>query len=276
MKILLIIAITYTLYLSILFISQRKMLFPSYMIPVPPQAANLKEKKIEQGWIETESFRSETLFLPARSQTAEQNKSKKSPVIIFAHGNGELIDFWVDELIHFTHHGFSVLLPEYPGYGRSTGTTTQESITEAFISAYDNLLERDDVDPDKIIFLGRSIGGGAVCSLARHRKPAALILMSTFINTRSFAKKYLAPGALILDTFENLKLVQAYDGPVLIMHGEKDELIPYTHGLQLFDACKNGKLITYQCGHNDCPPDFDAFIQDVKTFSMQNNLHPLQ
>lgn len=274
MKVLIIIAVTYTLYLSVLFISQRKMLFPSYMIPVPPQPADLKEKNIDQGWIETEGYRSETLFLPAQSQTTEKKGVPKSPVIIFAHGNGELIDFWVDELIHFSRHGFSVLLPEYPGYGRSTGTTTQKSITDAFIKAYDNLLKREDVDPDKIIFLGRSIGGGAVCSLARHRKPAALILMSTFINTRSFAKKYLAPGALILDTFENLKLVQNYNGPVLIMHGEKDELIPYDHGLQLYNASKNGKLITYQAGHNDCPPDFNAFIQDVKTFLIQHHLHP--
>ncbi|MCP4673219.1 MAG: prolyl oligopeptidase family serine peptidase, partial [Desulfobacula sp.] len=155
---------------------------------------------------------------------------------------------------------------------RSKGSPSQESITQAFIKAYDFIVKQKDIDPDKIVFLGRSIGGGAVCSLARQRKPAAIILMSSFINTKSFAGKYLAPGALILDPFDNLKTMEQYSGPALIIHGRDDELIPYDHGLQLHKACKNSKLITYDCGHNNCPPNLDIFINDVKSFLEESGI----
>ncbi len=240
------------------------MLFPTYMIQVPQYTGN-RIKNLEQNWIEIENGRVETWFLPA--ETNEQiAENRKPPVIIFAHGNGELIDFWADEFLYFTKQGISVLLVEYPGYGRSSGSPSQESITDAFVKAYDIVSKRNDIDPEKIVFLGRSIGGGAVCSLAQQRKPAGIILMSSFINTKSFAKKYLAPGALIKDPFDNLKMMEQFKGPALIMHGRHDELIPYDHGLQLHKACKNSKLITYNCGHNDCPPDLNTFINDVKSF----------
>ena len=265
MKIIFIIITCYILYLGILFVFQRKMLFPAYMIDVPQYAGD-KIKNLEQNWIDLENCHVETWFLPAETNKNKIFADEKSPVIIFAHGNGELIDFWTDEFLLFTKQGFSVLLIEYPGYGRSKGSPSQKSITNIFVKAYDQLLKRDDIDPDKIIFLGRSLGGGVVCSLARHRKSVALILMSTFINTKSFAGKYLAPGILMRDPFDNLKMVKQFNGPALIIHGKNDELIPYDHGIKLHKACKNSKLITYNCGHNDCPPDLDTFINDVIDF----------
>jgi pimeloyl-ACP methyl ester carboxylesterase len=255
---------SYLIYLTILFISQRKMLFPAHMIDVPQYDSN-RLKNIEQNWIEIKTGRVETWFLPAKTDN-NIVKAQKTPLIIFAHGNGELIDFWADEFLSFTKQNISVLLVEYPGYGRSQGSPSQDSITEIFVKAYDLISQRDNIDPDKIIFFGRSIGGGAVCSLARKRKPAAIILMSTFINTKSFAGKYFAPGTLILDPFDNLKTMEQFNGPALILHGRYDELIPYDHAVQLHKACKNSKLISYDCGHNNCPPDFDIFINDVKNF----------
>ena len=247
------------------------MLFPAYMIDVP-QYAGSRIENLERSWIEMENGPVETWFLPAKTDKDNPVASEKSPVIIFAHGNGELIDFWADEFLFFTKEGISVLLVEYPGYGRSQGSPSQESITDVFVKAYDTVVKRDDIDSDKIVFLGRSIGGGTVCSLAMHREPAAIILMSAFINTKSFASKYLAPGALILDPFDNLKVMEQFNGPVLIFHGRHDELIPYDHGIKLHKACKNSKLITYNCGHNDCPPNFDVFINDVKLFLKESGI----
>ena len=241
------------------------------MIQVPKYSGN-NIKNLEQNWIDTKDGRVETWFLSTKTGKNSIGETQKSPVIIFAHGNGELIDFWADEFLHFTREGISILLVEYPGYGRSKGSPSQESITNAFIKAYDMVAKRDDIDPEKIVFLGRSLGGGAVCSLAQHRKPAAIILMSSFINTKSFARKYLAPGTLIRDSFENIKTIEQFDGPVLIMHGRHDELIPYDHGIKLHKACKKGKLITYNCGHNDCPPNLDSFINDVKIFLKESGI----
>ncbi|MEA3457983.1 MAG: alpha/beta hydrolase [Candidatus Thermoplasmatota archaeon] len=55
-----------------------------------------------------------------------------------------------------------------------------------------------------------------------------------------------------------------FKGPVLIIHGKNDELIPYKHGLTLYKAAQQGILLAYDCGHNDCPPDWDKFFQDIE------------
>ncbi|MGB5993665.1 MAG: alpha/beta hydrolase, partial [Desulfobacterales bacterium] len=182
------------------------------------------------------------------------------------HGNGELIDFWPDELKRFNHFGIGVMLLEYPGYGRSEGKPSQKNITETFNNAYNILIERKDVDPAKIILFGRSLGGGAVCTLAADRPSAALILMSTFTSARSFAKKYLAPGFLVRDPFNNLTVVRNYPKPVLVFHGKFDEVIPYSHGMALCKSAPHATMITYESGHNDCPPDWEIFWRDLETF----------
>ncbi len=243
--------------------TQRKFLFPADQVPVPEYTADRIEG-LDRVWLDVSGERVESWFIPS-----ENENKKPSPVILFAHGNGELIDYWLDEFNQFIRYGISVMLVEYPGYGRSGGNPSQESVTETFVKAYDFLVERPDVDKNAIIFLGRSLGGGAVCALTEQRTPAALILMSTFTSARSFAKRYLAPGTLILDPFENLKIVAEYTGPVLIIHGKNDDLIPFSHGQKLYEAAQDGEMIIYDSGHNDCPPDLQTFISDILGFLKQ-------
>lgn len=259
-KIILWIIFLYAGYCCFLFIIQRQFLFPRNLIQTPPM--DVRIPGMERIWLSTSSGKVESwLLVPSDSEA-----SGAFPVVIFAHGNGELIDFWPSELKRFNDFGMGVLLVEYPGYGRSQGTPSRKSIADAFTAAYDMLAARPDADMNHIILLGRSIGGGAVCDLAAKRPSAAIILMSTFTSARSFAPKYLIPGFLIRDPFDNLAVVRKYENPVLIIHGKYDELIPYEHGKKLCQAAKNGKLITYSSGHNDCPPDWEMFWQDIETF----------
>ncbi|MFH1993197.1 MAG: alpha/beta hydrolase [Pseudomonadota bacterium] len=248
----------YLAYCALLFVMQRQMMFPRGLIEAPPE--NPKISGLERIWIHTSFGKVETWFLPPSQDFTP------APAVIFAHGNGELIDFWPQELKTFNRFGVGVLLVEYPGYGRSQGSPSQVSIEETFAAAYDMLIARKNVDASKIILFGRSLGGGAVCALASVRPSAALILMSTFTSARSFAAKYLAPGFLVRDPFDNLRGVQTYPGPILVMHGRFDEVIPYRHGVSLFQAAPKGKMITYESGHNDCPPNWNVFWQDVESF----------
>ncbi len=250
----------YLAYCGLLFLMQRQMMFPRGLIEVP--AENTKIAGLERIWVATSFGKVETWFLPP----GEDCGSKPAPAVIFAHGNGELIDFWPQELQKFNRLGMGVLLVEYPGYGRSEGSPSQNSIEETFAAAYDILTVREDVDASRIVLFGRSLGGGAVCALAVQRPSAALILMSTFISARSFAVKYLAPGFLVRDPFENIKAVKNYPGPLLVMHGKFDEVIPYRHGLTLYRAAQKGKMVTYESGHNDCPPNWKVFWQDMESF----------
>ncbi len=173
-------------------------------------------------------------------------------MLVFAHGNGELIDHWADAFEPARERGASVLLVEYPGYGRSEGDPSQASIGEAMRAAYDWALARG-AGAGGIVGWGRSLGGGALCGLARERTLAALVLESTFTSTRSMAARLGVPGFLVRDPFDNLSLVREFRGPLLLLHGERDEVIPARHADALSAAAPAAKLVWMPCGHNDCP-----------------------
>lgn len=256
----------YVVYCGFIFLIQRQILFPRYLIETPSSDESLSST--EKIWINTASGKTEAWFLPPESMNSE----KPVPVAIFAHGNGELIDFWPNELKRFNRLGIGVLLVEYPGYGRSEGMPSQKSIAVIFTKAYDFLIARKDINPAKIILFGRSLGGGAVCTLAEERPSAALILMSTFTSMRSLAKKYFVPGFLVLDPFDNLAVVRNYSKPVLLIHGRFDEVIPYSHGIRLYKAVPHAEMITYESGHNDCPPDWEIFWKDLEAFLITSGI----
>ena len=253
--------IIYIAYCGFLFLIQRQIMYPRNLIPAPPPSAQ-KIPGLEQIWLDTSFGKVESWLL----RPAIENPSAPVPAVIFAHGNGELIDFWPDELKPFTRFGLALLLVEYPGYGRSAGKPSQESITETFMAAYDALTARKDIDRSRILLFGRSLGGGAVCALAARRPSRALILMSTFTSVRSFAVRYLVPGFLARDPFDNLAVVRAYAGPILFLHGKYDGVIPFRHSLALHKAAKNSQFIAYDAGHNDCPPDWNVFWQQLESF----------
>lgn len=253
--------ILYLTYCSLLFLFQRHILFPRGQIEAPsPMANNISG--LEKIWLDTNEGKVEAWFFPP----APDHVTEPAPAAIFAHGNAELIDFWPEEFKKFALLGIGVLLVEYPGYGRSEGSPSQRSIVETFVAAYDALIARKDVDPSRIVLFGRSLGGGAVCALAARRPSAALILLSTFTSVRSCASRFLIPGFLVLDPFDNLAVVGSYSGPVLIIHGRDDNLIPYKHGVALYRAGRRAKMLTYDCRHNDCPPSWDTFWRDVESF----------
>jgi len=251
----------YAAYCGLLFLVQRQIMFPRYQIP-QPLAAGQTVAGLEKLWLDTNGGKVEAWFLAP----VDHPQKTPAPAVIFGHGNGELIDFWPAELREFTRLGIAVMLVEYPGYGRSAGKPSEKTITRTFVAAYDLLVSREDVDPSRIIFLGRSLGGGAVCALARHRPSATLILMSTFSSAKSFAKNFLVPPVLVRDPFDNLGVVKNYLQPVLVIHGKLDTIIPFSHGKALHKAAKQGTLIAYDAGHNDCPPDWEVFWKDVEGF----------
>ena len=251
----------YVAYCGLLYFFQRQILFPRRLVPQPSKS-DQHIAGLQKFWLNTGFGKVEAWFLPPTSDFS----AAPVPAVIFGHGNGELIDFWPATLEGFTRLGIALLLVEYPGYGSSAGTPSQYSIGQTFVAAYDDLVSRKDIDSSRIIFFGRSLGGGAVCALAQRRPPAALILMSTFTSVRSFAKQFLLPAFLVRDPFDNLSVIKNYSGPVLILHGRRDEVIPFTHGQRLHKSVQNGKMIAYEAGHNDCPPDWKVFWRDVEGF----------
>jgi fermentation-respiration switch protein FrsA (DUF1100 family) len=158
-----------------------------------------------------------------------------------------------------------VLLVEYPGYGRSSGIPSERSITGAFRAAYDRALADPRVDPERIVGWGRSLGGGAICALARERELAAIVLESTFTSIRAQARALGLPGILVRDPFDNLALVRGYGGPLLLLHGEHDTSIPVDQARELHAASPDSELHVLGCGHNDCPRPWEVGLRFLRS-----------
>ncbi len=261
-------ALFYIAYGILIFILQRDILFPTDYARGPkgiseqiPDSAKI--------WIDTEYGNSETWYLAP----FQKELDKPHPLIIIGHGNADVIDKWVNIVSRLREVGIGVLLVEYPGYGRSSGQPTQESITNAFIASYDSILSKPEIDPEKIILLGQSIGGGPICALAKERPSAAVILISTFTSVRTFASQYFLPEFLIRDPFDNLNVIKNYNNPVLIVHGKNDNLIPFEEGKILYAAVKNGKMISNDGGHNSTITNWLLFWDnDILPFLRKNGI----
>lgn len=231
----------------------------------PPPASQLGERIA----LKTPGGRVDALYLAPRIAPAQ---GSRAPAILFAHGNAELIEQFPEWFEAVRPPDVAVLLVEYPGYGWSEGEPTGDSVRDALTVAHDWLSARPEIDRTRIIGYGRSLGGAAICSLIGQRPLAALILSSTFTSLRPFAWRMLAPPLLLRDAFDNLAAIQRFEGPILVVHGSIDELIPYAEGQALAAATKRAKLVTYRAGHNDCPPDAAQFASDLKAFLAEHAL----
>ena len=93
------------------------------------------------------------------------------------------------------------------------------------------------------------------------------MLLSPFASVSAIAwHSYRLPPALVLDRFDSRSAVVALGGPFLLFHGRHDPVIPYWHAAQLADARPDARLVSWECGHNDCPPSWDALWSEVGRF----------
>jgi fermentation-respiration switch protein FrsA (DUF1100 family) len=247
----------------------RWVLFPRYLLRVKPNA-EAGVRGLQKLSILIREGEVEAWFLPAHG--AETGRT--APLVIFAHGNGELIEDWPEMLDPYRRMGLHVLLPEYRGYGRSAGSPSEKAIVEDFVRFHDLACARPDVDPRRIVLHGRSLGGGVVCALAAQRRPAALVLESTFTSVPDVARKWRVPKSLISDRFDSASVVKSLDVPILIFHGTRDRVVPFAHGLGLSQCARRAKLVRYDCDHNDLPRRKDGFWSELTRFLDEERLLP--
>lgn len=263
--------LAYAAYAIIFFLFQRHFIYPGASMGRVGGASGRVLPFVEEVQLVTSVGRIEALFMSA----PESSNTAPHPAIIFTHGNGELIDVWPHPLSSFRDLGVSVLIVEYPGYGRSAGAPSQRTIMEAMIAAHDWLVARSDVDDTRIVAMGRSLGGGPAVALADVRPVAALILQSPFKSVAAMAaERFYLPPFLARDRFDNEAILRSYDGPVLVLHGTRDRVVPYTHGAALASLAARGQLISQDCAHNDCPPSWPEFVNQVESFLLKSGILP--
>ena len=151
--------------------------------------------------------------------------------------------------------GFDVLLFDYRGYGRSSGRAGEAGTYRDARAARIALLSQPGVDAARVFYFGESLGGAIALALALEFPPAGLILQSTFTSVRDLARTHyrLIPNRVVPDAYPSLRLIPRLRAPLLVLHGERDELVPFPHGEALFEAAPEPKRMEVfpDAGHND-------------------------
>lgn len=174
--------------------------------------------------------------------------------VLLLHGNAGNISHRIDYALMFRRLGYSTLLLDYRGYGRSTGTPTEQGTYTDAESAWRWLTITQRLPERDIVVFGESLGGGVASWLAARHQVRALILASTFTSAVDLgAELYpFLPVRLVsrfrYDTLARLRDVRA---PVLVVHSPQDDIIPFSHGRRLFEAAREPKaMLELAGGHN--------------------------
>lgn len=244
----------------------RSVLFPVHLVGAASDRPDAAVASLERYWLDTPAGRTEIWFMPGHGVSDQQ----PGPLVIHAHGNGELIDIWPVILNRYRQMGISVGQVEYRGYGRSDGRPSQATVTADFVAAYDLLASRADVDSARIIGHGRSVGSGAICALAAERPLAAMVLESPFASVSDIALGYGIMPWFVTNRFDNRAVVAEFAGPILLLHGRDDRVIGIGHSRKLARSARDSRLVEFDCGHNDMPVDSQAYWQAI-----EQRLHPL-
>lgn len=191
--------------------------------------------------------------------------------VLFCHGNaGNLSQRSGD--IQKVRDGLnaSVLIFDYPGFGRSGGAPSEAGCYGAADAAYDWLTTR--VPAERIVLFGQSLGGGVATDLASRRPHRALVLFKTFTSIPDVAFSqypFLPTSWLLRNRFENLQKIDRCRQPLFIAHGDCDRLIPLTQAERLYEQAPGPKqfLLLPGCGHNggvprDVMAQAAAFLKD--------------
>jgi fermentation-respiration switch protein FrsA (DUF1100 family) len=189
--------------------------------------------------------------------------------ILFCHGNaGNLFDRTrsVTQLREST--GESVLVFDYPGYGRSGGEPTEAGLYAAADAAYDWLTQKQGIDPRRVTLLGESLGGGVAVDLATRRPHRALVLIKPFTSVPELAHEkvvWFPAKSLMASRFDNINKIAACPRPVFIAHGTTDHVIPFNQSERLYAAAREPKQLMPlpNIDHNDpLPPEFYAELRN--------------
>lgn len=234
---------------------ERTLLYPAALRPAPAEPA--RTVTFRRLWVEHEDGRT-----PADLYTApDASAGAPAPLVVFVHGSGELIEDWAitadrpGGLAGYLNRGWNVLAIEYRGAGSAGGKTTMEGMTADAIALHDLALKQPEVDADRVILHGRSMGGGVVAEILRRRPAAGVVLESTYTRITDVTKRMGIPTFLNRDRWDVLSAVEDFAGPVVVVHARSDAAIPFEQAERNLAAAADGVLIEDDGLHHEVWPD---------------------
>jgi len=177
--------------------------------------------------------------------------------LLWFHGNAGNISHRLDNIRKLHDHvSAHIFIIDYRGYGRSQGVVSEDGTYEDADAALAYLQSRDDVDANEIVIFGRSLGAAVGVDLATRRDTRALIIESPFTSIEAMAKTimpWVPIGRFLRIRYNNLEKIRKLRIPLLIVHGDRDRIVPYEQGRELFEAAPEPKSFysIAGAGHND-------------------------
>lgn len=234
--------VAWTIWIGLILLFQETFVFPRFIAnrDVPASApADVEVLRITLD----DGGSVESWFLPPTGSTP-------APLLVVAHGNAERIDSWIDYARRQQQRGYAVLLPEYRGYGLSDGSPTQKNLVDDTIGFIDRVHAREDVDADRMGYLGMSIGTAVLAQVALERAPGGIVMLVPPARIDSFLWRFAAPSFLMRHPFRTDLAVQQLDLPILICSNTQDHIIPHDHGRRLDELAIDSTYMEFVGDHN--------------------------
>jgi uncharacterized protein len=193
--------------------------------------------------------------------------------VLYFHGNGGNLSIWTPVLAGIARQGHTVFAVDYRGYGTSSGRPSERGLYRDVDAVLEQFWSRPHAAP--VLYWGRSLGGSMAAYAATVRSPDAVIMESTFPDVRTLVRT--SPVLAALAIFSSYRFPSAAflerrldpKTPVLVMHGDADQVIPFEQGRALFDRIPEPKQFVPIPGgdHNDlAPPDGPRYWRAIETF----------
>ncbi|MGH7232776.1 MAG: alpha/beta hydrolase [Nitrospiraceae bacterium] len=176
-------------------------------------------------------------------------------VLLWCHGNAGNIIHRLENCAQLYRAGLSVFLFDYRGYGRSEGMPSEEGLYQDAFAAYGYLARTRGIRSDHLVLFGRSLGAAVAGTVASQRPAAGLILESPFPSVESVAKATFGVPAhwLLQSRFRLIDRLRDIRVAILVIHGDRDDIIPIGLGRQVFDAAPSPKsfYVVQGADHNN-------------------------
>ena len=229
--------------------------------------------KIEDSWFSAEDgVRLHGWFcVPHRMEGGAAVPLSAERVLLFFHGNAGNITYRYDMIRMLMAVPVDLLIIDYRGYGRSEGRPSEEGLYRDARAAWDHLVRERQIPPDRIVLLGKSLGGAVAIDLASHVRPAGLIVQSSFTSVPEMASSLIPffPRFLLRTKMDSISKIREVACPKLFIHSPADEIVPYRLGRRLFEAASEPKRFYEVPGapHNETYlVGGEAYLHAIRTF----------
>jgi len=228
-----------------LYIVQDWMIFPRHR--AKDRVGDLEREGVELMWHETSEGNVPAWFLKGR----DADTSGGCGVVVLLHGNGNVIDDYLELAQEIVKLGPSVLLPEYRGYGHAEGRPSQKKLVDDVVGFIDQVQRRKDVIAKDIVVYGRSIGSAVAAQVALKVDLKGMILHTAPTSIACYSWRYGAPPFLIRHPFRtDHALAKMRAIPILMIPHHEDALVPMHHSHVLKDIAPHARVVELHGGHS--------------------------